>query len=91
MLINNGIINIGNNNTNISSSTNYGKLERELMVLTNYTEDKEKITEAVNYVRKKDDKKLKDTLKKMGKGIVSLAKDLGLVVLEKYLENIFFN
>lgn len=91
IIVNNGIINKGNNNTNISNSTNYQELVKELIVLSNYIEDKEKVNKAIDYAKNKDDGKLTKTLKKMGKGIICLVKDLGLVVLEKYLENIFFN
>lgn len=64
MIVNNGIINIGNNNTNISSSTNYQELIKELTVLSNYIEDKEKVNEAIDYAKKKDGKRLTKTLKK---------------------------
>lgn len=90
-IINNGIINKGNNNININNTTNYSEIEEELTILSKYVEDKIAINKAINYAKKKDEKNLKNTLKKMGKGIISIAKDLGLTVLSKYLESIYFN
>lgn len=91
VIINNGIINKGNNNINVNNVTNYNKITEELIILSSHVEDKETIDKAINYAKNKDDKKLRSTLKKMGKEILNISKDLGLTILGKYLESIFFD
>ena len=85
MIINNGVINIGDNNT-VISAISYCDIARELNVLLNYTENKEVVESAIRYANEENSEKLKKVLKKIGKEMFSLIKELGLVVLRKYIE-----
>lgn len=89
MIINNGIINIGDNNKISSDIINYQILEEELLILLDYVQDKEEINKALKYASEKDEKGLKSVLKKVGKESIKMIRKLGLVALEKYIENIF--
>lgn len=89
MIINNGIINIGDNNKISSDIINYQILEEELLILLDYVQDKEEINKAIKYASEKDEKGLKSVLKKVGKESIKMIRKLGLVALEKYIENIF--
>ena len=85
MIINNGVTNIGYNNT-VISAISYCDIARELNVLLNYTENKEVVESAIRYANEENSEKLKKVLKKIGKEMFSLIKELGLVVLRKYIE-----
>ena len=87
MIINNGIISKGNNNINNVNITYY-ELKEELNKLLLYTNDKDIVKEAINHCENKDNNKLKECLKKLGKSSLTLIKDLGLKLLEKYIEKL---
>ena len=58
MIINNGVINIGDNNT-VISAISYCGIGRELNVLLNYTENKEVVESAIGYANEENSEKLK--------------------------------
>jgi len=96
VIVNNGIISSGNNNKNKiinknNTVNNYRKIEKELRVLVSHVSDNDKkvVKEAISVVKENDDTKLKKCLSKLGKGTLTIIKDLGLIVLEKYIETMF--
>ena len=88
MIINNGIISKGNNNTNIINDLDYDKLIKELNVLLKYTNEKDKVTVLIDSVKEKDNVKFKSALKKLGSFSLELIKELSLTVLSKYIETL---
>lgn len=88
MLINNGIINIGNNNTIINNETINQELEAELTILSKHTND-ENVSLCLSALKENNENKFKKAIKKLGKGTLSLIKSLSLTALEKYIESLF--
>ena len=89
-MINNGIINIGDNNTNtIISTIDYDKVSKELELLLDHYKD-ETIEEALTYSKNKDEKKLISCLKKLSKEVLKMIKHLSLTTLEKLIEKNLF-
>lgn len=88
MFINNGVINIGDNNNIINNETIYQELEEELTILAKHTND-ENIQECLSAIKEENESKLKKAIKKLGKGTVSIIKSLALTTLEKYIESLF--
>lgn len=86
MLLNNGIISIGNNNENTINNVDYEKIMDELKILSKYADDKKLVEEAIIYAKKKDNKNLKKTIKCFSEFTVDLVKKLSLSVILKYLE-----
>lgn len=86
MLINNGIISIGNNNKNTINSVDYEKLIEELKILFKYTDDKKVVEDAIFYAQNRDNKKLEKTIKGFSSFTIDLIKKLSLTVILKYLE-----
>lgn len=86
MLLNNGIISIGNNNENTINNLDYEKLIEELKILFKYTDDKKVVEDAIFYAKKNDNKNLKKTIKCFSEFTVDLVKKLSLSVILKYLE-----
>lgn len=95
IIVNNGIISNGNNNKNKvinnKNVVNYKKIEEELRVLLSNVKERDKdiVNEAITLVKNKNNSKLKKCLSKLGKGTLTIIKDLGLVALEKYIEGLF--
>lgn len=89
-MINNSIINIGNNNTNtIINTIDYDKVSKELKLLLDHYKD-ETIEEALIYSENKDEKKLISCLKKLSKEVLKMIKHLSLTTLEKLIEKNLF-
>lgn len=88
--IENSIISTGNNNINKIENkriyTNYTKIKNELDVLLKHTKEKEIVEEAIKSAQEKNSTKLKKNLSKLGKATLQLIKELGLSVLEIYIE-----
>ena len=89
-MINNGIINIGDNNINtITTDIDYDKVSKELKILLDHYKD-ETIEEALTYSKNKDEKKLISCLKKLSKETLKIIKHLSLTTLEKLIEKKLF-
>ena len=89
-MINNSIINIGDNNINtITTSIDYDKISEELRILLDNYKD-ENINEALIYSKSKDKKKLISCLNKLGKEALEIIKHLSLTTLEKLIEQNLF-
>lgn len=89
-MINNNIINIGDNNINtIITSIDYDKISEELRILLDNYKD-ENIKEALIYSKSKDKKKLISCLNKLGKEALEIIKHLSLTTLEKLIEQNLF-
>ncbi len=89
-MINNSIINIGDNNINtITTSIDYDKISEELRILLDNYKD-ENIKEALIYSKSKDKKKLISCLNKLGKEALEIIKHLSLTTLEKLIEQNLF-
>ncbi len=89
-MINNNIINIGDNNINtITTSIDYDKISEELRILLDNYKD-ENIKEALIYSKSKDKKKLISCLNKLGKEALEIIKHLSLTTLEKLIEQNLF-
>ena len=94
VIVNNGIISSGNNNRNKvinkKNTINYKKIEDDLKILYSNVKDNDKeiVKEAIVWAKEKNNNKLKKCLSKLGKGTLTIIKDLGLVVLEKYIESL---
>lgn len=85
MIINNGIINQGNDNyNNISQEFNFSKIKEELDILVKHTDDN--LTEIYDAVNKKDKSKFIMAIKKLGVNTIKLINKLGLFTLEKIIE-----
>ncbi len=88
MIVNSGVINIGDNNI-ITNTIDYQAIISDLNILLEYTENKKIIKDAIKYAEKKDSDKLKKVLRKVQKELVLLVRELGLMALKKYIECIF--
>ena len=88
MIVNSGVINIGDNNI-ITNTIDYQAIISDLNILLEYTENKKIIKDAIKYAEKKDSDKLKKVLRKVQKELVLLVRGLGLMALKKYIECIF--
>ena len=88
-MINNSIINIGDNNTNTINTIDYDKVSKELELLLDHYKDKT-IEEALTYSKNKDEKKLISCLKKLSKEVLKMIKHLSLITLEKLIEKNLF-
>lgn len=88
-MINNSIINIGDNNTNTINTIDYDKVSKELKLLLDHYKD-ETIEEALTYSKNKDEKKLISCLKKLSKEVLKMIKHLSLTTLEKLIEKNLF-
>ncbi len=89
-MINNSIINIGDNNINtITNNIDYDKISEELRILLDHYKD-EIIKEALIYSKNKDKKKLISCLKKLSKEALEIIKHLSLTTLEKIIEQNLF-
>lgn len=89
-MINNSIINIGDNNINtITTNIDYDKISEELRILLDNYKD-ENIKEALIYSKNKDKKKLISCLNKLGKEALEIIKHLSLTTLEKLIEQNLF-
>ncbi|HIT37950.1 MAG TPA: hypothetical protein IAB59_05695 [Candidatus Onthousia faecipullorum] len=89
-MINNGIINIGDNNINtITNDIDYDKVSKELKTLLEHYKD-ETIEDALTYSKNKDEKKLINCLKKLSKEVLKMIKHLSLTTLEKLIEKNLF-
>lgn len=89
-MINNSIINIGDNNINtITTNIDYDKISEELRILLDNYKD-ENIKEALIYSKSKDKKKLISCLNKLGKEALEIIKHLSLTTLEKLIEQNLF-
>ena len=88
MIVNSGVINIGDNNI-ITNTIDYQAIISDLNILLEYTENKKIIKDAIKYAEKKDSDKLKKVVKKVRKELVLLVRELGLMALKKYIECIF--
>ena len=89
-MINNSIINIGDNNINtITNNIDYDKISEELRILLDNYKD-ENIKEALIYSKSKDKKKLISCLNKLGKEALEIIKHLSLTTLEKLIEQNLF-
>ncbi len=85
MLVNNGVINIGDNNTNIvDNSINYETIIKELNILSKYTSDD--LSEGIKAATNKNTSKLKIFFQNLKKETIDLIKKLGLKTLEKIIE-----
>lgn len=89
MIINNGIINQGNGNTNINDSIiNYEEILNEITILQKHTTDD--LGELKNAAMEKNKSKLIFNLKKIKKETIKIIRDLGLSILEMLIEyNVF--
>ncbi len=74
MIVNSGVINIGDNNI-ITNTIDYQAIISDLNIF--------------KYAEKKDSDKLKKVLRKVQKELVLLVRELGLMALKKYIECIF--
>lgn len=89
MIINNGIINTGNDNILINNTNiDFEKITEELKILSTYVD--EDIEEAIEASKNKDISKLSKVLKKLKKGTIDLISTLGLTALERIIEKIIF-
>ena len=89
-MTNNGIINIGNYNTNtIVNEINFEQIAKELEILRKYYDDKS-LKEALKQVKNKDKNKLINCLKKFSKEALDIIKKLSLTALQKLIyRNLF--
>ncbi len=89
-MTNNGIINIGNYNTNtIVNEINFEQIAKELEILRKYYDDKS-LKEALKQVKNKDKNKLINCLKKFSKEALDIIKKLSLTALQKLIDRNLF-
>ena len=89
-MTNNGIINIGNYNTNtIVNEINFEHIAKELEILRKYYDDKS-LKEALKQVKNKDKNKLINCLKKFSKEALDIIKKLSLTALQKLIDKNLF-
>ncbi len=89
-MTNNGIINIGNYNTNtIVNEINFEQIAKELEILRKYYDDKS-LKEALKQVKNKDKNKLINCLKKFSKEALDIIKKLSLTALQKLIDKNLF-
>ena len=89
-MTNNGIINIGNYNTNtIVNEINFEQIAKELEILRKYYDDKS-LNEALKQVKNKDKNKLINCLKKFSKEALDIIKKLSLTALQKLIDKNLF-
>ena len=89
-MTNNGIINIGNYNTNtIVNEINFEQIAKELEILRKYYDDKS-LKEALKQVKNKDKNKLIKCLKKFSKEALDIIKKLSLTALQKLIDRNLF-
>ena len=89
-MINNGIINIGNNNTNIiNQELNFDELIKEIKILMEYNNE-QVLKEALQYCETKDKTSLISCLKKLSKEAINMIRHLSLTTLEKLIDKILF-
>lgn len=89
-MTNNGIINIGNYNTNtIVNEINFEQIAKELEILRKYYDDKS-LNEALKQVKNKDKNKLINCLKKFSKEALDIIKKLSLTALQKLIDRNLF-
>ena len=89
-MTNNGIINIGNYNTNtIVNEINFEQIAKELEILRKYYDDKS-LKEALKQVKNKKKNKLINCLKKFSKEALDIIKKLSLTALQKLIDRNLF-
>lgn len=89
-MVNNGIINIGNNNQNtINQELNFDELIKEIQILMEYNNDPA-LEEALKYCKTKDKPKLISCLKTISKEAINMIRHLSLITLQKLIDKILF-
>ncbi len=89
MIINNGVISRGNNNTINFNEYDYDKIINEIKILKKYVNEKE-IDDVLQAAMKKDNKKITVQIKKLSKKALDIIEKIGLNVLSNIInKNIF--
>lgn len=89
MIINNGVISKGNNNTINFNEYDYDKIINEIKILKKYVNEKE-IDDVLQAAMKKDNKKITVQIKKLSKKALDIIEKIGLNVLSNIInKNIF--
>lgn len=89
MIINNGVISKGNNNTINFNEYDYDEIINEIKILKKYVNEKE-IDDVLQAAMKKDNKKITVQIKKLSKKALDIIEKIGLNVLSNIInKNIF--
>lgn len=89
MIINNGVISKGNNNTINFNECDYEEIVNEIKILKKYVNEKE-IDDVLQAAMKKDSKKVTVQIKKLSKKALDFIEKLGLNILSNIInKNIF--